>query len=124
MPVQSVIGVYRADGGVIGEFRYLIDHYLRGQSCTLCDITHSPFRRKSAWDQQVANLGIPFELLHLNELDPSLATFVGDRAACVIAETGSERVMLLTNDELAQLDGSVDAFFTLLKERLGKFATP
>ena len=121
MDVKRLVGVYRADGGVIGEFRYLIDHYLRGQSCTLCDITHSPFRRKSAWDRNVAELGIPFALLHLNELDPSLAAFIGDRAACVIAETEAERVMLLTNDELAALDGSVDAFFTTLKDRLATF---
>lgn len=114
--------MYRADGGLRGEFRYLIDHYLRGESCSLCDITHSPFRRKAAWDQHVADLGIPFDLLHLNELDPPLAAFVGDRAACVIAETGDERVMLLTNDELGALDGSVDAFFTVLKDRLAKLA--
>lgn len=115
---QQVVGVYRADGGLRGEFRYLIDHYLRGDSCSLCDITHSPFRRKAAWDEQVEKLGIPFTLLHLNELDDELAAFVGDSAACVVAEASEGWTFVLRNDDLAALDGSVDAFFTLLRERL------
>lgn len=98
--------------------RYLIGHYLRGQTCPLCDITHSPFRRKAAWDAHVAGLGIPLDLLHLNELDPALAEFVGDRAACVVAESDTHRLLLITNDELGSLDGSVDEFFDLLRERL------
>jgi hypothetical protein len=113
-----LVGVYRADGGVKGELRYLIGQYLKGESCTLCDITHSPFRRKAAWDQQVAKLGIPFDLLHLNELDPSLAEFIGDRAACVVAETSDNLTLLIGNDELAELEGSVEDFFNLLNTRL------
>lgn len=116
--IQRLVGVYNADGGLRGEFRYLIGHYLRGESCSLCDITHSPFRRKASWDQQVAALGIPFELLHLNELDPTLASFVAGRAACVVAETDEGRELLITNDELEAADGSVDDFFALLGERI------
>jgi hypothetical protein len=118
MAVTRLVGVYRADGGLWGELRYLAGHYLRGHSCTLCDITHSPFRRKAEWDRHVESLGIPFTLLHLNELDDSLAEFVGDRAACVLADTPDGRVMLLGNDDLASVDGDVSAFFALLRERL------
>ena len=118
MHIQRLFGVYRADGGLRGEVRYLIDHYLRGQSCSLCDITHSPLRRKAAWDAHVAELGIPFTLLHLNELDASLSLFVGDRAACVIAETPDGYHLLLANDQLEALEGSVEGFFRLLRERL------
>ena len=41
--------------------------------CALCDITHSPIRRKPAWDRMVAAIGVPFELLHLNEMPPAIA---------------------------------------------------
>jgi len=115
---SRLIGVYRANGGLRGEFRYLIGHYLRGESCSLCDITHSPLRRKAEWDEHVAALGAPFELLHLNELTAPLAAFVGDRAACVVAEMPEGFELLIGNDELAQLDGSVSGFFDLLRERL------
>lgn len=118
MEVTRLVGVYRADGGLRGELRYLAGHYLHGQSCSLCEITHSPFRRKASWDRGVTALGIPFTLLHLNEMDPPLAEFVGDRAACVVAETTGGRVLLIGDADLAALDGDVDAFFALLRERL------
>ncbi len=118
MEVTRLVGVYRADGGLRGELRYLAGHYLHGQSCSLCEITHSPFRRKAAWDTGVAALGIPFALVHLNEMDPPLAEFVGDRAACVVAETPSGRVLLLGDADLSALDGDVDAFFARLRAAL------
>lgn len=124
MTALRLVGVYRADGGLVGELRYLVGHYLRGESCSLCDITHSPWRRKAAWDAEVATLDIPFDLLHLNELDPALAAFVGDRAACVVLERTNEgavdRTLLISNDELADIDGSVPAFFSVLRERLSQ----
>lgn len=117
--ISRLIGVYRADGGPVGEIRYLIGHYLRGLSCSLCDITHATFRRKVAWDERVLTLGIPFELVHLNEMEPSLAAFVGDRAACVVADTASGWELVLGNDELAATGGDVDAFMEALRSALG-----
>ncbi len=118
MTFTRLVGVYRADGGLRGELRYLAGHYLHGQTCSLCDITHSPFRRKAAWDAGVAELGIPFDLLHLNELDPDLAAHVGDDAAMVVGERSNGRVTLLDNDELTALDGDVAGFFAALRSRL------
>jgi hypothetical protein len=113
-----LVGVYRADGGLRGELRYLAGHYLHGQTCSLCDITHSPFRRTAAWDAAVAGLGIPFVLLHLNELGPDLAAYVGDDAAMVIGERPEGRVTLLDNEELTRLHGDLPAFFGVLRERM------
>jgi hypothetical protein len=62
------LGIYDADGGLAGELRYVIGHLLGTIQCALCDITHSPVRRKPAWDRMVAELGIPFDLRHRNEL--------------------------------------------------------
>ncbi len=120
--ISRLVGVYRADGGLVGEARYLIGHYLRGDSCSLCDITHSPFRRKAAWDARVRELGIPFELVHLNEMEPALAAFVGDQAACVVADTAEGWVLILGNDELAATHGDVDAFMDALDVALGREA--
>lgn len=117
-PIDRLVGVYRADGGLRGEVSYLLGHYLKGASCTLCDITHSPFRRKASWDAAVARLGIPFDLLHLNELDPELAVFVGDDAAMVVAETPTGRFGLLGNDDLKDARGDVEAFFARLRRAL------
>jgi hypothetical protein len=118
MTFSRIVGVYRADGGLRGELRYLAGHYLRGQSCSLCEITHSPFRRKAAWDVGVTDLGIPIDLLHLNELDAGLAAHVGNDAAMVVGERPDMRVTLLDNADLTRLDGDVSGFFSLLRLRL------
>jgi hypothetical protein len=62
------LGNYDADGGLVGELRYVIGHLLGTAECALCDITHSAVRRKPAWDRMVATLEVPFDLRHRNEL--------------------------------------------------------
>ena len=54
--------VYDADGGLVGEVRYVVGHLLGRAECALCDITHGPVRRKQAFDELVADLlelGVP-----------------------------------------------------------------
>lgn len=113
-----LVGVYRADGGLIGELRYLAGHYLRGEHCTLCDITHAGLGRKREWDAAVDQLGIEFTLLHRNELDPDLAAFVADRAACVVLVDDSGYRMLLNDADLASCSGDVGRFTALLTHAL------
>lgn len=120
MSITRLVGVYRADGGLRGELRYLAGHYLAGRSCSLCDVTHSPIRRKREWDAQVAALGIPFTLLHLNELDAETRQYVADDAPMVFGETPHLRVRLLEDADLTALHGDVDGFFALLRERIAE----
>ena len=120
MQIRRLVGVYRADGGLRGELRYLAGHYLRGESCSLCEITHGRVRRKAEWDEACARLGIPFDLLHLNEIEPDLRAHVGDGAAMVVAETSTGFVTLITNEELTELQGDVAAFMALLQKRLAE----
>ena len=49
--LRELIGVYHADGGPIGEARYVLGRMLGTAHCGLCDITHSPVRRKPEWDR-------------------------------------------------------------------------
>lgn len=115
---RRLFGIYRADGGLIGELRYLAGHYLRGEHCTLCDITHSGLGRKRSWDAAVAELGIPFVLLHRNEMEPDLAAFVGDQAACVVAEDSSGYRILLSDADLAACAGEVSNLFDRLRKAI------
>jgi hypothetical protein len=120
MALTRIVGVYNANGGLVGELRYLVGHYFYGRSCSLCDITHSPLHRKKAWDEQVSALGIPFTLLHLNELDAATRDYVGDYAPLVFADLPHLRVRLISDADLTALDGDVDAFFVLLRERISE----
>lgn len=123
--VVELIGVYHADGGPIGEAKYVIGKFLGRAHCPLCDITHSPVRRKPEWDQFVASIGIPFALVHLNEMPPTVASAVAVSGSPVILARmdNDEIVPLLRPHELDLLDGSVTRAEVAIREALKQSGT-
>ena len=100
--VQRLIGVYDADGGLRGEIAYLAGK-VAGRHCTLCDITHSPVRRRREWDSYISSLPVPFDVVHRNERSATLERVTEGREACVVAECDDgSLVFLLGNEDLAQ----------------------
>ena len=100
--VRRLIGVYDADGGLRGEIAYLAGK-LAGRHCTLCDITHSPVRRRREWDSYTSSLPVPFDVVHRNERSAALQRVTEGREACVVAECrDGSLVFLLGNEDLAQ----------------------
>ena len=118
--VAELYGIYNADGGLVGEARYVIGHLLGLTSCSLCDITHSPIRRKPEWDAMVATLNIPLTVLHRNELTPELSDWVSAiTLPAVVGKTKTgDFVLVLDALRLEQPSGSVSAFQALLVEAL------
>lgn len=119
--ITRLIGVYNADGGIVGEARYVVGHLLGLTSCSLCDITHSPIRRKPEWDAMVALLPTPLTVLHKNELEPDLEAWLGDKTLPLvvgITDAGAFSVVL-DPPALERADGSVAQFAALLAESLG-----
>ena len=92
--VTSLVGVYDADGGLRGELAYLTGK-LAGRHCALCDITHSPVRRRQAWDAYVAGLPVPFEVLHRNERSEPLRIATAGHEPCVVAQTDDGGIVML-----------------------------
>ena len=45
---KTIIGVYKADGGFVGEISYFLGHLIGVKECSLSDITHSPIMKKKA----------------------------------------------------------------------------
>lgn len=117
-----LVGVYHADGGLRGEAAYVIGHLLGRAHCSLCDVTHSPWRRKPAWDAMVVRLGIPVDLVHLNERDERVAAASAD-TPCVLAEVDGDYVPLLGPADLDGVGGDVQAFEAAIRaalDRLGR----
>lgn len=111
MELVRYLGVYDADGGIAGELRYVVGHLLGNAECALCDVTHSPVRRKRAWDAFVATLDIPFDLRHRNELtDAEQAAVLSMGLPVVAAETETGWVPLLDRTALERCAGDVDTF--------------
>lgn len=117
--VTGLVGVYDAEGGLLGEAAYVWGKLRGTRHCALCDITHGRVRRKPAWDRMVAGLGVPVELRHLDELAPDEAAAV---AACgapvVLARTSGGLRPLVGAAELDGLDGSVERLGDLVRRRL------
>jgi len=119
-----LVGIYHADGGLRGEAAYVIGHLFGRAHCALCDITHSPVRRKPAWDAMVAGLGLPFDLVHLNERDERVAAASAE-TPCVLAEVDGDYRLLLGPADLDALGGDVQAFEAAARtalDRLGRLA--
>lgn len=109
--MQELIGVYHADGGLVGEVRYVVGHLLGRAHCSLCDVTHSPVRRKREWDRWVSSTGVPVKLYHLNEMPADVAAVVAQcgSPAFLAREQGQLRV-LLDGPAIEATDGSVESF--------------
>ena len=119
MAVSEVVGVYDADGGLLGEAAYVWGKVRGTRHCGLCDITHSALRRKREWDRMVASLPVRVRLLHLNELDDDLRAAVATtRAPVVLARDGGGWRELVTAHELDAMDGSVSDFEVAVRRRL------
>jgi hypothetical protein len=115
--------VYDADGGLVGEVRYVVGHLLGRAECSLCDITHGPVKRKGAFDALVASLeadGHRIEVHHRNEQTPAQAAASTGHLPCVLvadAADGPWRV-LVSADELRACGGDVAAFGEVLSTAL------
>ena len=48
MDAIEVVGVYHANGGVLGEIAYVFGKILGQTECALCDVTHGLLFEKSA----------------------------------------------------------------------------
>lgn len=119
MQFTELVGVYDADGGLLGEAAYVWGRFRGTRHCSLCDITHSTWRRKPEWDAMADGLPLPMRLLHRNELDDDLAAAVAEAGVpVVLARAGTAWTVVARDDELDAVDGSVERLGSLLRERL------
>jgi hypothetical protein len=119
--IKELIGVYNADGGFRGELAYLTGRLRNTLHCELCDITHSPIRRKKEWDRFTSTLPVPFKLLHKNELDdlPEKVVHLALKSPpCVIAITDGTPVVVMTVTDLAKAGSDVTIFDGMLRNKI------
>lgn len=112
--IREIVGVYHADGGVMGELRYILGKARGTAHCALCDITHYTVRRKVAWDDACRTFPHPVRLVHLNERSPEevAACTLGTPTVLVSFADGTYGAVMGPDD--LELDGSVPAFFDAL----------
>lgn len=106
----TIIGVYDADGSLVGEARYWIGARLGRTHCSLCEITHGIFREKAAWRSCRDSLGIEFSTFHRDDAPADVLDVCGAALPAVVVRTGAAVEPLLGPTELDALDGDVDQF--------------
>ena len=107
--VRELIGVYDADGTLMGEVRYWIGARLGRTHCALCDITHGTFAERTDWRQCRDQLGVDFRTFHRNDA-PADVLEAGGEPAFVVARTDHGLVRLMGPSELAACGGDVEQF--------------
>ncbi len=108
--IRRLILIYNADSGRLNAWVDNARKILKLNGCSLCSITHGLAGEKSEWRSCRAEIGVPIDYLHRDEIFGPMKELVGDTLPCVVAETGAGPRMLLTPDVLDRCSGSVDDF--------------
>ena len=114
--IVKFIGVYDADGTVVGEVRYMVGKLFGTTSCALCDLTHgTKIRGRDDYKTCAASLPVPVELFHRNDQPEFIRTLTNGKLPCIIVvrEDGSF-AMAVEREALEACNKDVDKLGTLL----------
>lgn len=119
----TLIGIYKADGGIVGELSYFFGHLVGLRSCSLCDISHSPIMKKPSFKALEKHLlskhGIEVRMLHMNERNERELKASEGREPCILLEYPDQSIsMFLDSSDLTALSGSVSSLKKLIESRL------
>lgn len=122
----TLIGVYNADGGLAGEISYVFGHLIGIRSCSLCDISHSPIKKKASFKALEQDLltehGIIVRMIHLNERNEREQKASEGREPCMLLEYPDQSIsMFLDSTDLKALSGSVSSLKKLISSRLDMY---
>jgi len=108
--LQSIVGVYDADGTLFGEITYWCRARIGRAHCALCEISHGTFRAKSEWLSLVAGARVRVEMWHRDDAPSDVLDAMGGRFASVAARTDRGVIVLLDPDDLAECGGDIGRF--------------
>ena len=117
--VVRLVGVYDADGTVLGELTYFVKARIGRAHCALCDITHGRVRERADWRAARDALGVPFETYHRDDQPDAVRRATGDTAPVVVAELADGTIeVVATPAELESCDGEPARLIRLLERRI------
>ena len=116
--INKIVGIYHADGGIIGELKYITGKFFGGSKCSLCDITHGNTGKKDSWKECERKLRMPIDFLHLNERNTNLEKYTRGLTPCIVGKTSTNYVMLVTKRELMECKGNPETLANLIEKKL------
>jgi len=108
--ITELIGVYDADASLLGEVSYWVGARLGITHCSLCELTHGLFAKKSEWTLCADSLSVPFRLFHRDDAPNDVITALGGKFPAVLLRTTEGVKTILTKEELENFDGRTSDF--------------
>ena len=108
--ITELIGVYDADSTLLGEISYWVGARLGTAHCSLCELTHGLFTKKSEWKQCADSLTVPFRLFHRDDAPEDVLVALAGEFPAVLHRTTEGLKVILTKDELERFHGHTTDF--------------
>ena len=108
--ITELIGVYDADSTLLGEISYWVGARFGITHCSLCEITHGLFTKKSEWKQCAESFTVPFHLFHRDDAPHDVISTLAGEFPAVLQRTTEGLKIILTKEELEHFDGRTSDF--------------
>ena len=108
--ITELIGVYDADSTLLGEISYWVSARFGITHCSLCELTHGLFTKKSEWKQCAQSFSVPFHLFHRDDAPSDVLNALADEFPAVLQRTTEGLKVILTKEELERFDGRTSDF--------------
>lgn len=119
----EVIGVYHANGGLLGEISYVLGKVFGQTECALCVLTHTFISEKSSLKTWRCELPYRLSFKHLNELSSQMASCVVHQSPCVVLEYESKLSILIDAESLRSMNGDEHALMRCIESRVASFTS-
>ena len=116
--ITELIGVYDADSTLFGEISYWVGARLGITHCSLCELTHGLFTKKTEWTQCAESLSIPFRLFHRDDAPHDVLNALTGEFPAVLQRTNNDVSVILTKEELERFDGRTADFAQWINDYL------
>jgi hypothetical protein len=117
--VEEFIGVYDADGTIVGEVSYWIGARLGRTHCSLCELTHGLFTVKREWRECSATLGVPFTTWHRDDAPAEVLAAAAGSYPVVLARDAVGLRVVVDAIRLETFDGDTTKFVAHLHALAG-----
>lgn len=108
--MTELVGVYDAEGTLLGEVRYWVGARLGRTHCSLCELTHGTFRERADWRACRADLPVPFHAFHTDDQPDDVRSAAAGEYPVVVARSAGGVVVLLGAGALDACDGDLGRF--------------
>jgi hypothetical protein len=114
--VVRLIGVYDADGSVLGELSYFVRARLGRAHCALCDITHGRVRERADWHACRDALPVPFVTYHRDDQPPAVRAAAAHPPVVLAERDDGGLVEVVTAAALQACRGEPDQLVERIEE--------